>query len=315
MRRAASSTLTRSGSAGARTRFGGFAEILACTLTWASISPIVQSIEARASLIVLFRVGVGALVVLAYAAMRGRIGELKPRGSAGLLVASGLTLAVHWAMLFETYKRLEVAPAVALAFIGPVLGAVAAPFVLREPLRARRVVALAVAVLGLAAITVPEIRSLDALGVAFGLLSAATFGALLIMGRVLSRTETPLAINAWQLGIATVPMLLVLRGGTQGLSAGWPVLVMLGAVHTGIAGILFFRAVAALEAHQLATMFYVEPAAAVVIAWIALEQTPTPWMLTGFALVVGAGLLLVSERVLPPVAPLASPETLPMEDP
>ena len=296
-------------------RFAGFTDILACTLTWASISPIVQQLDARASLIVLFRVGVGALVVLGYAAARGRLSELRPRGNARLLIASGLTLAVHWAMLFETYKRLEVAPAVALAFLGPIIGAVAAPFVLRERAHVRRVIALAIAFGGLAAITLPEISSLDPLGVAFGIGSAITFAALLLEGRVLSRTESPLSITAWQLGVATVPMLIVLAGGTEGVATGWPILIMLGAVHTGLAGFLFFRAVAALEAHQLATMFYVEPAAAVVYAWIFLSQQPTPAMFTGFALIIGAGLLLVSEPSLPLLAPLASPETLPAEEP
>ncbi len=290
-------------------RFAGFTEILACTLTWASISSIVQSLDARAPLIVLFRVGVGAAVVLAYAVVSRRLDELRPRGNRLLLVASGATLAVHWTLLFEAYKRLDVAPAVAIVFLGPVLGAVAAPLVLGERLRPRRLVALAIAVAGLGAITIPEIDALDALGVVFALASAATFGALLIQGRLLSRTETPLALAAWQLGVATLPMLVVLAGGTAGVASGWPILVTLGAVHTGLAGLLFFRAVAALEAQQLATMFYVEPAAAVVYAWIFLDQRPTAWIATGFAAIVVAGLVLVSERAMPPLAPLASPET------
>lgn len=295
-------------------RFAGFPEILVCTLTWASISPIVHGLEARASLIVLFRVGVGALVVLGYATIARRLAELRPRSNPRLLIASGATLAVHWVLLFATYKRLEVAPAVAIAFLGPALGAVAAPALLGEPLRPRRVLALAVALAGLAAITVPEIERLDGLGVVYALLSAVTFGALLIEGRLLTRTETPLSIAAWQLGIAAVPMLLVLAGGVAGVSSGWPILVMLGAVHTGIAAILYFRAVALLESHQLATMFYVEPAMAVVYAWVFLDQRPTGWMLAGFALILGAGGILVSERDLPPLAPLASPEPIPSQE-
>lgn len=280
-----------------------------CTLVWGSISPIVNGLEARAGLIVLFRVAVGAVVVLAAAFVTGRLAELRPKGSPWLLLSTGLTLAIHWALLFETYKRLNVASSVALVFVGPVVGAAIAPIFLGKKLDPRTLVPVGVAFLGLAAITIPEARGLDPLGVLYGLLAAVTFAALLVQGKILSRTESPLSLIVWQLSIATLPMLLVLGGGTAGVSEAWPILVMLGAVHTGAMGLLFFRAMAALEPHQLGTMFYIEPAAAVLYAWVFLGQVPTPWTGVGFALIVLAGITVVLGQARPVLAPVASPET------
>lgn len=292
-------------------RLTGFGEILVCTLTWGSISPIVAGLDVGPGLIVLFRVAIGGAVVLAAAAVAGRLSELRPRGDTRLLISSGLVLAVHWVALFETYKRLDVASSVAIVFIGPVVGAAVTPMFLGDRTRARTLIPVGIAFMGLAAITVPNIQRLDAIGVLMGLFAALTFAALLVIGKVLSRTETPLSLSVWQLCVATLPMLVFLGSDSSGVPDALPILLMLGAVHTGAMALLFFRAMRELEPHQLGTLFYIEPAAAVIYAWIFLQQVPTVWVVVGFLAIVGAGVSVVFSQPDPPIAPVASPETTP----
>jgi drug/metabolite transporter (DMT)-like permease len=286
-------------------RTNGVPEIILCTLTWGTISPIVRTLESPARVIVAFRLGVGALTILLIAVLTGRLRSLRPHSRPVLLIGSGLTLAVHWGMLFVAYKRLEPSAAVGLVFIAPVIAASLAPVLLREKPRLKAFLALAVALVGVGTITIPGFGALDGLGVAAALGAAATFAALILMGKLLTEHYPPFVLTSWQLGVAAIPAVLGLAGGTQGVSSDWPILVMLGAIHTGIAGLLFFRALGMLEAQTIGTLFYLEPASAVVYAWIFLGSAPTLAIAAGFALIVGAGLAIIFWRENPP------PTTLP----
>lgn len=278
-----------------RRRSRGVLEIVACTLTWGTISPIVHTLGSPARVIVAFRLGVGALTILLFAAVTGRLGALRLRERRVLLVGSGLTLAVHWAMLFVSYKRLEPSAAVGLVFVGPVLAAAAAPFVLRERPRMRAFLALAVALIGIGFITIPRSGVLDPLGVSSALGAAVTFAALILMGKLLTEHYDPLALTAWQLSIAAIPVGLRLTSGVEGVARDWPVLVLLGVVHTGLAGLLFFRALGALETQTIGTLFYLEPASAVVYTGVFLASPPTAPIVVGFVLIVVAGIGIIAQ--------------------
>ena len=87
----------------------------------------------------------GLVVVLGWLVVRGRLADLRLRARPVVLIVSGVVLGVHWALLFEAYKRIGVDTTILIVFIGPVLWAVAAPFFLHERLRRTSVVALAIA--------------------------------------------------------------------------------------------------------------------------------------------------------------------------
>ena len=110
-----------------RPRAGTF-EIICCTLAWGTIGSIVDRISLPSSVIVFFRLAFGFVVVCGWLAVRRRLGDLRLRSRPGLLIVSGVVLGVHWALLFAAYKRIGVDTTILIVFIGPVLWAVAAPF-------------------------------------------------------------------------------------------------------------------------------------------------------------------------------------------
>lgn len=281
----------------ARRSLVGVTEMVLCTLTWGTISPIVRSIDSPARVIVGFRLGIGALVVLGVAVVGGRFSELRLAGRPKMLIASGLLLALHWAMLFEAYKRLEPAAAVGIVFVGPVLAAASAPFILRERLRGRAMVALGVAVVGIGFITLPEAGALDPRGVVAAAGAAVSFAGLIVIGKLLTQSYGTFALTTWQLGIAAIPGMFGAVGHFETVAKDWPVLVLLGVVHTGLAGLLFFRALDRLPAQTVGTLFYLEPASAVVYAWLFLSLAPSASVVVGLALVVAAGLGIIADQM------------------
>jgi len=272
----------------------GFAEIIVCTLAWGTVGSLVKQIDLSSRLIVFFRLALGFVVVAGALVITGRLEVVALRARRTLMIVSGVTLAVHWAALFEAYKRLSVASTILIVFLGPVLMAAGAPFVLDEKLRARSVGALALAFAGIALIAIPDLGSIDGAGVVFALVSAVLFGALMLMGKLLTAHYEPAAITFWQLGVAAIVMSPALAGAQMHeVVRAAPGLLLLGAVFSGALGIVFFRAVRALQAQQLGPLFYLEPASAVLYAWWWLGERPSATTLLGGALIVAAGLAII----------------------
>jgi len=272
----------------------GYPEIVTCALTWGSIGLIRKEIALSSSVVVFFRLFLGMVVVLAYLAVRGRLGALRLGTHRGVLIGSGVVLGVHWILEFEGYRRLDIAPTILIVFLGPVLMAAAAPAVLKERLHPVAIGALALAFGGIALIAVPDIGDVDGLGLASAIGSAVLFAVLLLMGKIVSAHYEPAAVVVWQLGIASILLAPTLAGSSiDAIARGMPLMLVLGFVHTGVTGILFFHAVRALQAQRLGVLFYLEPASAVAYAWVFLGETPRALTLVGGALILVAGIVTV----------------------
>lgn len=241
-----------------------------------------------------WRLALGALVAFGWAAASGRLPQLRLRAHRLLLVATGVVLGIHWVLEFEAFERLDVATAILIVFVGPVLWVLGAPAVLGERLRPLALGSLAVAFAGLGLITLPGIGSIDAWGIASALGAAVLFAALILGGKLLTAHYEPIALTVWQLAIGSVVVApFLVRADAGEVARAFPLLVVLGAAYTGVLGILFFRAVRALEAQQLGVLFYLEPASAVLYAWAFLDERPAAATLAGGVLIVAAGLAII----------------------
>jgi len=278
----------------------GTIEIIVCTLAWGTIGSIVDRVSLPSSVIVFFRLSLGFVVVFVWLALRGRLGDLTLRARPVILITSGIVLGVHWALLFAAYKRIGVDTTILIVFIGPVLWAVAAPFFLHERLRATSVGALAVAFAGIALISIPKVGNVDGLGLAAAFGSAILFAVLILMGKLLTEHYEPAAIVVWQLGVAAVLLSPALAGASlHQIARGLPLLLVLGMIHSGVLGIVFFHAVRALPTQELGVLFYLEPASAVLYAWWWLSEKPSALTLVGGALIVLAGIgIIVADRAI-----------------
>jgi drug/metabolite transporter (DMT)-like permease len=272
----------------------GYLELIVCGLVWGSIGVIVKEVDVSAAVIVFFRLSIGALSVLAWWAIRGRVSELRLGAHRGLLVVAGVVLALHWLTFFEAYKRLSVATTILIVYVGPVLIAAAAPAVLGERLDRRTIYALALSMIGIGLIAVPSASAGDAFGFACAGVAAVSFAAIVLMLKKLTPHYAPAAITVWQLGVAALVLSPSLIGasGTE-IARAAPALLMLGVLHTGVTGILYVSALTIVPAQQVSILVYLEPVTAVLWAWAVLGESPTLATLAGGVLIVAAGLVIV----------------------
>ena len=144
--------------------------------------------------IVFFRVFFG-LLVFAPVLMRLGFETLKTERLRLHLLRGGLqSLAIL--QFFTGLALTPLAKVAALQFTTPIFGTVLALIVLRETIRLRRITALSVGIAGTLIILRPDIGGLD-LGAGLILSASATWATAIIVIKVLSRTDSNVAITVY----------------------------------------------------------------------------------------------------------------------
>jgi drug/metabolite transporter (DMT)-like permease len=255
------------------------------------------------------RVTFGALALIGVAAVLRKL-EF-PKHRVGRLLLSGFLLAFHWTTFFESIKHATVAVALAVLYIGPIVAAILAGPVLGERAPARLWAALGIAATGTALVVQPWSDANAGLVTTRGLvmagLSAASLAVLLLVGKPVAQDLGGLTMAIGELTFASV----LLAPATYQAVTKYPEhllgFIVLGAVFTGLAGYVYWEAMARLPMVAVSVIMYLEPASAVVWAALFLDEIPNATAWVGVGLVVAGGTVAAvaaSERD-PVTAPVA----------
>ncbi len=213
-----------------------------------------------------------------------------------LLVFSGALIGLNWILLFEAYRYTSVATATLCYYMAPIFVMAASPLVLRERLSAKQGTCVAVALVGMVAVSgVLEGGGGDIRGILFGLGAALLYASVILMNKRMG------AIGAYdktivQLGAAALvilPYVLLaetIPWETFTLRVG-VVLLAVGVLHTGIAYALYFGSIHALSAQSVALLSYLDPIVAIVLSALVLHECPSPLAWGGTILVLGAAMV------------------------
>ena len=280
--------------------------VAVCTF-WGTIPLIVRNVHLPAAAIVSVRLwvaslGLGAVMWL----RRRRVGPAQTR----LLsyrprwcLAAGAVLAAHWVCLFAAYQRAPAGTVILIVYLAPVGIAAAAPRLLGERVSRRTVVALAIATAGFVLVAAPSLGSTSTSGLVLSVVAAVLFVVLVLLSKPLSEAYGGLALAFMEMtgaGVLLIPVALRTAWGAP--QASWLWLVVLGLVHTALGTGLYLEALGKVPATHVGILGYLEPASVVLCGWLFLGQAPTIATLVGGAMIVGAGLLVLSVRTAADIA-------------
>ncbi len=251
-----------------------------CFIVNAGVSRVVLRAGVDPGTLTTMRVSGAVLVLAAWGVLLRRSALRPPRGRRLLLVVVMGVVGVaglQWTY-FVAIDRLPVGLALLLEYTAPVLVALYARLVRREDVRPRAWAALGLSLAGLALVAqVWQGFVLDGVGVLGGLGAAVCFATYFLMGESGVSQEDPLTVVLWAFAVAAVLMNVVS-----------PVT----AIEPGLLGA---------EVSLLGTLSGWSAPVWVLLCWVVVLGTVTPFALELFALRVLPATVVVVVAMLEPV--------------
>lgn len=217
---------------------------------------------------------------------------IRPRPSAftgrtfAVCVALGVVTATITLLFMAAVSRIPLGTASALEFLGPLGVAVA------MGRGGRRVIWPALAALGVVLLTQPWAGAVDPIGVLFALGAGMCWAAYILLTQRVG--DDVAGINGLAVSMPVAGLVATLAVGPSVFGRMTPELLLLGA---GLAVLLpvvpftlEFLALRKLDAAAFGTLMSLEPAFAMLIGMVILQQVPGPLAVVGIAFVVAAGI-------------------------
>jgi drug/metabolite transporter (DMT)-like permease len=252
--------------------------------------------------LVLARTVLAAALLLPIAAMNAQLRPLLPFWRP-LLVYTVIEICIPWLLLSYAELRLSSSLTGLLVAAVPLVGAVLVWATGHERIEGRRVAGLLIGFAGVAALVGFDVDAGD-LGSVAAIVVVAFCYALgpLILSRYLSSLPG-LGVVAASLAITAV---IYLPFGWSQWPSGpvsapaWLSVIALAVVCTAIAFVVFFQLIAEVGPARAVVITYVNPAVALVLGAIVLDEAVTVSILVGFALIlVGSVLATARDREVP----------------
>ncbi|HVR43406.1 MAG TPA: DMT family transporter [Thermoanaerobaculia bacterium] len=258
----------------------GVLYVLAAAILWSTGGVAIKAVDAGPLVISFYRSAIAAVVLFALI----RPGVV--RWSFGFIVA-----VISYAACLTTFvvatRWTTAANAIFLQYMGVIWVMVLAPLVLREPLRRRDAIPVAVAFAGMALFFVEKFDARGMAGNLFALLSSVFFGLLVVSLRA-ERDASAEAAVTWGNVLVAAALLPFVAGELRIDFHSSILLIFLGVFQIGFAYACFVRGLRYVSATQASLTGMLEPVMNPVWVLLFLGERPSPLGLLGGAIVLGA---------------------------
>lgn len=269
------------------------ASALSFTIMTALIREVAQEIHPFE--IGLFRVVTNLLLMLPFAFRTGR--AIWVSDNHKVYVFRGFSGTAFLLCYFSGAALIPVSDSQALIFVTPLFAALMAVLVLRERMRARRIMALIVGFLGALIILRPGFAEIN-IGSVLVFLSAIFLAASLVTVRHTTRTDHPdtavFYLMLYMTPLVAIPALFVWTPPTLA-QAAW--MVAIGFFAT-LNQRFFSRAFAAAETMAVMPFDFSRLPFAAIIGWIVFAELPDIWVWVGGAIIFGASLYIAHREMV-----------------
>lgn len=259
--------------------------------------------------LVTWRAGVGAIVGLAFLAVRAAGGtrlwrpwrELPRRDRLLMAMAAPTNAALNLAM-FVAFLRIGIALALLIFYVYPAFVALASVLWFGERLDRTRWAALGISMAGVVLVVAGagDLGSLDALGIGLAFIGALAQTFYALAAHHGFRAVPGAQAAAFTMGGAAILYLVLFAligrlpevgQPLASIAALWPVTVA-GVVGAGLATVCFIGGIRLLGAPRATILSTLEPVVGVGLAAILFGTLPTAMQVAGGALIIAAGIVL-----------------------
>ena len=271
-----------------------YLQVVSSMLIFGTVGIVRRGMALPSAFVAASRGFIGCAVILLFMLIMRRKPSLSAMKANALpLILSGVFIGINWIFLFESYRYTTVATATLCYYMAPVFVVVFSPLILGERAGIVKILSVLVAVLGMVLVCEPWAGGFSEeslLGIVFALLAAAFYAAVTVTNKKLcgissiDRTLAQLLVAA----SAVLPYSLAAETVTKEMFTPNSVLllILLGALHTGLSYILFFSSIEKLPAVSVSLFGYIDPVFAVILSAAVLEETMSALAVLGAVVIV-----------------------------
>ena len=261
------------------------ASVILSMVIFGTIGIFVEYIDLPSGVIASFRGITGAIVILAVMLLSGKKIDFKSvKKKIKVLVASGVAIGFNWILLFEAYKFTGIPVATVCYYTAPVIVVVASSFVFKKKLKAKQIICVLLAMVGVGAVSgVLGEGATDMKGVLCGLGAALLYESVMIMNKFMGEVPSyeRTVVQLFVAGVVVLPYAILSAGEIKVNVQSALLLVVVGVVHTGLAYLLYFGAMKKLESSTVAILSYIDPASAIILSSLVFMSLPKPYEIVG----------------------------------
>lgn len=264
--------------------------LLTLAILWGAIPLIVREVTLSSIQLTAARVWLGAAFMFAVLWYQGR--TQVPESSVGRIVLTGVLLPIHWVTFFQAIETTRVLVALVLVFVAAPAMTVLASRFLGEDLSKLTFIGV-LGGFGGAALAVDPSNGATTEGVLWAISSGLLLAALILNVKQGTKDLGGLRFGAWQTlvsSIVTLPWALTAARDVRGDEV--LLVLALGLGLTGLSGVIWLGTMYRVPVSQLGSIMYIEPMAAVVAAFVILDEDPGWRGWVGIVLVVAFGVLV-----------------------
>ena len=262
----------------------GILLIAAAALLWSSGGIGIKAVTAPPLKVTFYRSLFAAIALMIFLP---RDAWLKKRWSSNtIFIGSIISYAACLTTFVVATKWTTAANAIFLQYAGAIWVMLLSPMVVREPMRARDAVAIAVALGGMALFFVGKFESRGMAGNAMALLSSFFFAALILSLR--REHDASQATVIWGNILTSLAVLPFVAGDLRVTQTSLAILVFLGIFQIGLAYFLFARGLKYVTATQASITGMLEPICNPMWVFLFLGERPSPFAIAGAVIVLMA---------------------------
>ncbi len=262
----------------------GILSIIFVTFLWASVLLISSIVNLPSPLFVFLRLLFSMLVVIPF----GMRAENKKFSVLSML--SGLLISFNWIFLFYAVEIIGPSTADFLYYSAPVI----ALFIARLTGTVIPKIGWISAILSFSGVgLIYGFSGANPKGVIFALLGALFYGSVVVLGKHITQNIDPYFFTMNQLVVATIVTLPFATPHFHLIAVRKLLFsAVAGVLNTGIALLLWWKALKYVNIHIASVLTYLDPLFALVLSMFFLGFKPTIWNVLGGVLILSGGVLV-----------------------
>ena len=253
---------------------------------------VAQFVKVSAVMVALGRVVCSSLLLFLIAVVKKDSLKLSSRKDYGLIVMTGIVMAVHWTTFFQSIQVSSVAIGTITFSTFPLFLTFIEPFVFHEKLKKQSIFTAAVLFIGVL-ITIPEfsMENNTTVGIIWGMLCSFTYAVMTLANRYFYARYAGRIICLYEQGTAAVvllPALFIVKASWQAQDIAGVAFV--GFICTAFAYSLYVSAQKNVRAQTAGIISGMETVYGIVYALLFLGEVPSVRELVGGAVILGVAM-------------------------